>query len=214
MGKRSASWKCKTFLLSLPCLKTTNQTLIHGQKYPIWSCRTHHHIPRDPGRPLLNCASKNKQTDLNKCSGFSRISKPDPSPLGMVRENTWTVVVWADMHRWEEICRRPACLKGDNSKSSQWEERFQQAIKFGCSGEGGTCWESPLPGWHCMELVVAMSPVENVENGECLASPVVWVIAGKTCFSSAAPKVLKQDIHDLGRRKEKGKEASKNTNAY
>lgn len=61
-----------------------------------------------------------------------------------------------------------------------------------------------------MGLVVITSPVEKVESGECLASPVVWVIDRKTCFSSAAPNVLKQDIHDLGRREENGKETSKN----
>ena len=60
-----------------------------------------------------------------------------------------------------------------------------------------------------MGLVVITSPVE-VESGECLASPVVWVIDRKTCFSSTAPNVLKQDIHDLGRREENGKETSKN----
>lgn len=60
-----------------------------------------------------------------------------------------------------------------------------------------------------MGLVVVTSPVKKVESDECLATPVVWVIARKTCFSSTAPNVLKQDIHDLGRREEKGKETSK-----
>lgn len=53
-------------------------------------------------------------------------------------------------------------------------------------------------------------PLGKKDSGECecLATPAVQEVTGETHFSPAAPKVLKWDLHDLGR-EEIVKEADK-----
>lgn len=87
--------------------------------------------------------------------------------------------------------------------------KYLDRDEFGARGEGGTHQgttpQGNLQGTEFLVETVAMSPRRWKAKvvSDCLAVPLVQVVAGGTCFSSVAPGLQRQEF--LPRKKGKGR---------
>lgn len=101
------------------------------QKCLSGSCGIQNHTLRDPGGVLPTCASGYRQKDLSMGLSTSRSQRLSPSPSWPRLRKTWRVLIWAETHKWEGLCRiQPS--RGE-MPAYRWSKIIRREHEFECS---------------------------------------------------------------------------------